>query len=355
VARSVLVIATFGILIHASGGASAAFVGANVQPTRNNCAFSGDALCAGGQVLGDPELAPVFHNVTSASPGAIAVADKSYVDSRIGTANSTSGSASARLGILRAQSGTTVSSQPPLSTGPNPMPNLMRLSTFSTARFQDTITVMPLASSLVGTQGFMTASINIDGSLQASAVNAKSSGLGFEPSVAYADWRLQIQVCNTFLGNVNSTASGFFGAEGVDYSGAVTFGTQLGEDAVVTFSAPIVVGSPTVLQVTFSATTTVNLSSAVVQPLTSGFTLGSADSIYMNTAAWNGIQSARSGSTFVPFSVSSESGINYAQPVPEPRVAVLFLVGLAVLGWRRLRRSPAACAARVLPAGRASA
>ena len=78
-----------------------------------------------------------------------------------------------------------------------------------------------------------------------------------------------------------------------------------------------------------------NVNSAVVQPLTSGITLGSAESLYMSTAAWNGIESVRSGSTPVAFTVDALSGIDYAQPVPEPRIAVLFAVGVLLLAWRR--------------------
>ena len=189
--RIALVVATLALLGQASGEAFAAFVGASVQPTRNNCAAVGDALCAGGQVLGDPALAPMFQSIPNALPGVLAVADKSYFDPRIGTANSTFGSANASLGVLRAQSAATVSAQPPLATG---NANLMRLSTFSTATFQDTITVTPASPSLIGILGMMTATILVDGVLQTGAVNTKSSGFTFEPTVAYADWRLQIQV-----------------------------------------------------------------------------------------------------------------------------------------------------------------
>ena len=319
-----------GLFLCASTDLYAVLVGASVSPARFNCAFSGDPTCAGGQVLGDPAFDAVIDNISGASRGSVAVADKSYVDPRIGTNNSTSGSAIARIGALRAQADATVSSQPPLSTGTT---NLMRLSTFSAARFQDTITLTPALPALIGTPGIMTASIAVSGALATSAVHTKASGLGFEPTLGAADWRLAIESGSTFLGGLNSARPGFFGAVGVSHAGDSTAG--LGPTALVTFSLPIVFGAPTDIHVALGANAAATVNSAAVVPLTSGFTFVTAESIYTATATWNGISSVRSGATPVAFTVSSASGINYALPVPEPRMATLFALGLLLVSWRR--------------------
>jgi hypothetical protein len=117
----------------------------------------------------------------------------------------------------------------------------MRLDTFSTAAFTDQITIQPNAGMPNGAAGVMVVPFLIHGQLDASEVNTTQNG--FAQSVAAADWRVRIQIGNSFFGSTGSFASGFFGSEVVDVSGAVS-SSGIGPNALITVSAPIVIGTP---------------------------------------------------------------------------------------------------------------
>jgi hypothetical protein len=116
------------------------------------------------------------------------------------------------------------------------------------------------------------------------------------------------------------------------------------EVTVVPFSFLFTFGSPFTLTVIFSASANAAVTSETVQPLTTGFTFSQAESIYTNTAGWNGIQSIKSGSTVIAdYFVTSVSGTSYVAAIPEPRAAYLLLAGLLAIGWRVRRQGLLAC------------
>lgn len=93
--------------------AQAGTIRASVIPSGSSCTAFGDNSCTASPALSDPNLSPVFANNQNAGPGGLSVANQSFVDPRIGTANSTSGSAVASLGFLKASSAASVTSSPP--------------------------------------------------------------------------------------------------------------------------------------------------------------------------------------------------------------------------------------------------
>jgi hypothetical protein len=66
---------------------------------------------------------------------------------------------------------------------------------------------------------------------------------------------------------------------------------------------------------------------------------GFADAVFENTLTWGGIQQVTYQGSPVAFTVSSESGFDYAAAVPEPDSPRLLLVGGSVLAAARGRRS----------------
>jgi hypothetical protein len=68
-----------------------------------------------------------------------------------------------------------------------------------------------------------------------------------------------------------------------------------------------------------------------------GFSSASAEltANYGNSLVWGGISSVidANGNPIVGFTVSSDSGFNYAQAVPEPGTWTMLLAGVGLLGW----------------------
>jgi len=65
---------------------------------------------------------------------------------------------------------------------------------------------------------------------------------------------------------------------------------------------------------------------------------GTADVDFGSTATWSGIEEVTVGGNPVPFTVVSESGTDWALPVPEPSPGVLLVVGASVLQLARRPR-----------------
>ena len=86
------------------------------------------------------------------------------------------------------------------------------------------------------------------------------------------------------------------------------------------------------------------LSSTTAKPLTDGVSVASANAAFGNTVFWNGISSVVSGGqTITGFTVTSESGANYAtalkpQVVPAPSAVWLLATGVLPLLARARRR-----------------
>jgi hypothetical protein len=63
---------------------------------------------------------------------------------------------------------------------------------------------------------------------------------------------------------------------------------------------------------------------------------GTADSQFLNTVQLSGFEFFDANGVAVnTFSLSSASGTDYLNPVPEPSAAALLLAGIALLAWRR--------------------
>jgi hypothetical protein len=58
---------------------------------------------------------------------------------------------------------------------------------------------------------------------------------------------------------------------------------------------------------------------------------GTADLDFSGTATWSGIQQVTVGGSPVPFTITSESGTDWTEPVPEPAQAAMLLAGAALL------------------------
>jgi hypothetical protein len=62
---------------------------------------------------------------------------------------------------------------------------------------------------------------------------------------------------------------------------------------------------------------------------------GTADLDFGSTATWSGIQEVTMSGSPVPFTITAESGTDWAQPVPEPAAPALLAAGAAVLASAR--------------------
>lgn len=236
--------------------------------------------------------------------------------------------------MLRAQSVAAVSSQPPLGVN---QPNVMELTTIASASFQDSLTILPQDSALLGQAGTYTASFLVEGQLDAGGVNANPGSF----RLGYADWRMEIVSGSKYFGAIGSLVTGFYGYERF-YSGGLPTTGGLGNGGVVRFTAPIVFGIPFTLSGALQTNASAQVTAAAARPLTEGVTTAEGASRYQNTAAWNGIEGVQSGGQSVmAFSVVSESGVNYAAPIPEPGSAILLTGGLSLLAAHRTARGPA--------------
>lgn len=205
------------LCVCALGSASsvdAAQLSASSSSWLSNCAAFGDPYCLAAtaqQLPADSAFEP------NAVAGQIVQAGTTYTDPRIGTTNATSGTADAGFGVLRAQTVASVSSQPPLGVN---QPNLMELTTLASGSFQDSLTIVPQDSALLGQAGTYTASFLVDGQLYAGGANANPGGFRF----GYADWRMQIGSGSSIFGETGTQVNGFFGYERFNSNGVTTTG-----------------------------------------------------------------------------------------------------------------------------------
>jgi hypothetical protein len=324
------------ILVPGAGIAATLFSGATVQG--QTCLF-GDPYCSSGPYLSLGSNSNQSNSVSNAGSGAASSSGATYVDPRLGTSNSASASSSVGMGFLRLTAFSNVSSAPPI--GESTL-NLQRLWGHAEGQGQDKLTVAPPTPAQQNALATVTGSFRIEGSLAASATNISSYGFGL--FTAASNWTVGYSIANAFVGNFET---GFFGQAGVKNGITYLQGPSLPVTIPVTFNVRL--GVPFDFQFSAAVNASVVLTDAMAKPLTEGLSVGSAGAAFGNTLFWNGISSVVSGGqTLTEFTVTSESGANYAnalnpqveaQVIPVPATFWLLATGcLSLLGWARRAR-----------------
>ena len=328
---------TAGLFVFAAG-ATAATLDTSVSLTGKNCPAFGDARCDGGTSF-TTGPGSNFNRVNNAGSGAVSQSGLSYIDPRPGTANSANGSAAAGPGYLQLTAAATVSSTPPLG---NSSPNLQSLSSLVFGSFSDRVTIAAPTPAQQGMSATVTAGLVIEGSLGASTVNTN-----VDPTAGYvsaANWRIAYLSANAGGGSTASFAPGFYGSNAVTSNGVATLQGLTVLPTTIPVSFTIQFGVPFDISLQATPVALAKLSSTTAKPLTDGVSVASANAAFGNTVFWNGISSVVSGGqTITGFTVTSESGANYAtalkpQVVPAPSAVWLLATGVLPLIARARRR-----------------
>jgi hypothetical protein len=181
------------------------------------------------------------------------------------------------------------------------------------------------APGLTGQPGFVTASILLEGTMSV----ATTSDLG---GSAKSNWDLSARViANGQLKGIGSAMGALQLANGV-LTGQPTVSQLL------SFTTPIVFGQMNLLSLSLGTWASANArpvgtpgSPSYDTPVNS-----SAAALFSNTTAWQGFHSVTlaNGTAVQDWSVSSTSGVDYSQPVPEPGTGSLVLLGVLGLAAR---------------------
>jgi hypothetical protein len=324
------------LLLAASGAALAATINTSAFVLGVTCASAGDPGCGGGTSLAGLPSQSLSGN---AAAGGVVQSATSYIDPRLGTANSANATAVGGPGFLQLVANASVASSPPLG---QQSPNLQRLSGVADASFVDRITIAAPTPALQGQSALVTASIQVSGSLSASGVNANPGGGG----LANANWRLAWSTSTGGFGGSTSTFQpGFFGDVTATTSGSFPQGPTL--PAIIPIQFVMQFGVPFDLGLAGRIVALASVSSGSAKPITEGATTASASALFGNTFAWNGIQSiTRNGQAVTGFTVTSVSGADYTNAISAtvvPLPAGVWLLGTAslALAARARRRTKA--------------
>jgi hypothetical protein len=268
-----------------------------------------------------------FNTVTDATTSTVVAAATSYLDPRLGTTNSVYASATGGAGHLHLAGGASASSSPPLGSGSR---NLMKLSARAEASTFDTLTIAAPTPSLVGLTATVTAGLRVTGSLTASAVNANPGG----GLISAANWRISYAANGSGGGSTTSFPDPrYYGSVITTVGGTSPSG--VGDGGIIPLTFNIRWGVPFTLEIAAAVDALAILSNATAKPLTDGLTVASAAANYGSTFSWNGIDSITSGgTTYTTFSVTSQSGANYAQaidPVPVPPAVLMLASALPLM------------------------
>jgi hypothetical protein len=204
----------------------------------------------------------------------------------------------------------------------DPVSTSLDSGTRASGTSHDLVTIS--APGLAGTPGTFVARVDLDGFLQASATGDDPPFSSFATAdvvLSVAADSIQVQRargCNSNLGPFPACLSGD------------PLGVQVLDPLPFTF------GTPFTLRVAADATT-------FNRTVPGGTTDAIADFAF--TVRWLGIQEVadQGGAPVAGFSVGSQSGVDWAQPVPEPAAALAEVVAVAALGSLARARS---CAAR---------
>ncbi len=263
-------------------------------------------------------------NVATGASGQAVNASSSQAGSGVGTATGqSSGNANAAEGSLRAYasaSGNT-ESLPSFNTS-------VSASGYGTARWNDYLTIG--ASGLFGQSGYITAELNLSGSLGGSIFGFTAYGgeTGRNETVRMIGTGMSNGGCG---GGWNYCASAYSDS----HPGLNSFYSDL--TPVITLHIPVIFGFQTGLSYTLDV-----LAGAFVSTRP-GENASSVDSFVDYTLSWGGITGVfdSSGNTVLDFTDTSMSGFDYYQQtaaIPEPETYAMLLAGLGLLGVAARRR-----------------
>jgi hypothetical protein len=199
----------------------------------------------------------------------------------------------------------------------------MDMQAFVTGTVNDTFTIMPANASLIGTVATMTFGVQVSGGLSASDTS----------TVAHADdfsnvgWTL-------FAGVLSDAGGGNGSFSGTQ--GSVTGYTGDPLNVVLSTTADVILGQPATLQLQYQVAGHARADTQGFAQLLQATALADLS----HTLGWTGISQVAVGEVPIQFTVTSDSGTNWAQSqiaalppdgtVPEP--AALWLFGIAFAG-----------------------
>lgn len=254
-----------------------------------------------------------------------------WFDARPGTTSTASWTASATHGQLRATASVAINTLPPLGES---VPLALGVTASATARqFDDLLFAAPGAA--VGTPALMSFTMHIDGVMAADNLSTLGN------AASRADWFLRASTASKGR-SLGSAGAGSGVTNFYDWG----FDGDPSVDGLYSFVLPVVLGQTVLFDLSLEARASASGwragspgSAAYLTPVQSG-----AVANFGSTASWQGITSLtlNDGTPLQGWTLSSASGFDYTQPVPEPGTWALWLAGLVVLvaGVRRRRACP---------------
>lgn len=251
-----------------------------------------------------------------------------WADSRPGARSTGSWSGTAQVGALGASASIAIDTTPPLG---QTLPLALGVSVDGLSGFSDD--VLFSAPGLAGAPGKLRFSMAVDGSMAAAHVSPHAA--------ASASWKLTATSFQTVSGRLRQLGSASVGSKLENFYDWGVTGTP-NVDGLYNFELPVVFGETLLLalQLQVRAGASGWRGGFATDPAYNTPVQSVAAASFGNTALWQGIDALTlTDGTAVPgWTVSAVSGFNYAQPVPEPSMWALLLLGLGGVGWVARRR-----------------
>lgn len=250
----------------------------------------------------------------------------SWSEDRYGPDNAASWAATAAYGTLKSASSSRGSTALPGAGAPT----LMDVNGTSFAQWRDEITFN--APGLAGQSGFFEASLRVGGTLGIGTNNMTYGN-------ANSSWGISFELSRQ---GRRIAAQGLGGTLSADFRGMTSVGETAPSGLSFNIGAPIVFGQTYQMDMILGTSTSTNVRPKGVPgdvdylfPISSN-----AVSSFGSTATWSGIQSVTlaNGDPVLGWNVASTSGLDYAQPVPEPATLSLWAGGVLMLAALARRR-----------------